>query len=1052
MYIIFVYMRPFTSSRSNMEIDLNCYDEITNKLASVDGRGRVLVTGDLNARTGTREDCFIYNSNNDITPMISNDVNNNENVFVDEDFLGTNITKGRKNKDSNVNDYGIKLLNLCYSANLLILNGRAYEDAGGAHTFCNSKGMSTIDYVLCDRHVLNYVTMFKVHDFNMFSDHAVVAFNIKSKLCTNTLYGDGQPGKCVYVKWKDNKKDEYISNLSSNDTKYYINMLMNILEENVDKQIVEDVLAAFTGVLTESGQGHTFEGPNNQGVDMGRNRKDRKGHEWYDKECRVQRKVFEEYIRKFKNESSDENRHLLCSARSRYRQICRLKRKEHNLNAAKRLADLAKRRPNCFWKEVRAGRKREKVGDCDFFNHFKKLAEEVSEIDEEGTREVNACNELISDNDIVIEELDAPIDWNELNAGINELKNNKAAGVDNIINEYLIHAPTHVKKFILVLFNNIMDLQFYPSFWSYGVITPVKKKGDGNDVNNYRGISLLSCLGKLFTRILSNRLNSWAEVENKLNEEQFGFRKGRGTNDCLFVLHGLIEILLSQGKKLFCCFVDYEKAYDRINRAVMFTKLFKLGLSRKMMNILRSMYSGMKLSVKGNDDYFYSHNGLMQGEVCSPILFSLFISDLENSLQDDCIGVNVNDVLLKLLVFADDQALLSESRKGLQKGLNELEKYCGKWGLNVNTAKTQIMVFRKGGKLATDDKWTYRGQPIEIVSSFKYLGCKISTSGSFTEATSDLISSARRGLFSLKCFLSKNKEILPSTQIKLYESLITPILFYGSEVWGLRKCDPIERFYLMFLKNMLYVKNSTPSCFVYGELGLTPLAVRRKVSVIKYWLRIIDPTRKKPKYVLSIYNEMLKMTVSKPRAITWASLVKDLLCRCGLGVYWELQGVGNANVFLSLFKQRVHDMFLQGWREDVTNTSSLRLFKHIKTEFKFEEYLNLDNKSYRIAITKIRLSSHLFLIERGRWGKNRIDSTLRVCDICCITEDEFHCLLVCPRFVNEREGCLPDRLMHNPNIHGFLSFMKSSDKCILRKLGLLCNRILRQYGRELMAT
>ena len=110
---------------------------------------------------------------------------------------------------------------------------------------------------------------------------------------------------------------------------------------------------------------------------------------------------------------------------------------------------------------------------------------------------------------------------------------------------------------------------------------PIFKKGDKLDANNYRGITILNCLGKLFTKILNERLNKWAESERILSWIQFGFRKAKGTTDCLFVLHGLIELLLAKGKRLYCAFIDYEKAYDFLNRVSLFTKLWKNGVSSK---------------------------------------------------------------------------------------------------------------------------------------------------------------------------------------------------------------------------------------------------------------------------------------------------------------------------------------------------------------------------------------------------------------------------------------------------------------------------------------
>ena len=158
---------------------------------------------------------------------------------------------------------------------------------------------------------------------------------------------------------------------------------------------------------------------------------------------------------------------------------------------------------------------------------------------------------------------------------------------------------------------------------------PIFKSGDKNLPNNYRGITLLSCLAKLFTRILNGRFAKWAEDNGKINETQFGFRKGRRTQDCLFILNGLIELLFSKGMKLYVCFIDYEKAYDYLDRAALWAKLLKTGISCKTIRIFKSMYEKMKVGVKGDNNYFSTRVGLLQGEITSPIFFSVFINDID---------------------------------------------------------------------------------------------------------------------------------------------------------------------------------------------------------------------------------------------------------------------------------------------------------------------------------------------------------------------------------------------------------------------------------------
>ena len=140
----------------------------------------------------------------------------------------------------------------------------------------------------------------------------------------------------------------------------------------------------------------------------------------------------------------------------------------------------------------------------------------------------------------------------------------------------------------MILFNKILDLEYFPSVWAIGNVVPVFKKGDKSDANNYRGITIISCLGKLFTKIMNNRINRFVEEKNILSDVQYGFRKDRSTIDCLFIVKGLIDIMFSKGLKLYVCFIDYEKAYDLIDRACLFHKLMKEGLSSKCINLFKT--------------------------------------------------------------------------------------------------------------------------------------------------------------------------------------------------------------------------------------------------------------------------------------------------------------------------------------------------------------------------------------------------------------------------------------------------------------------------------
>ena len=186
-------------------------------------------------------------------------------------------------------------------------------------------------------------------------------------------------------------------------------------------------------------------------------------------------------------------------------------------------------------------------------------------------------NASVTVNENVNETINSPITEDEIIKHIMSLKNNKCPGVDNILNEFLKHCPKELIPVITKFFNIILDTGIIPHEWTIGIIKPIyKNKGDINDATNYRGITLLSCIGKLFTSVLNSRLYSYLTNENLLGNEQAGFRPQHSTLDHVFALHILSQFYIDQKKRLYCAFVDYSKAFDFIDRTYLWQKNAKL--------------------------------------------------------------------------------------------------------------------------------------------------------------------------------------------------------------------------------------------------------------------------------------------------------------------------------------------------------------------------------------------------------------------------------------------------------------------------------------------
>ena len=232
------------------------------------------------------------------------------------------------------------------------------------------------------------------------------------------------------------------------------------------------------------------------------------------------------------------------------------------------------------------------------------------------------------------------------------------------------------------------------------------------------------------------------------------------------------------------------------------------------------MYSEVKSCVRHLNtfsDLFDCDVGLMQGEICSPILFSLFISDIETSLHENVdAGITLEQLSLYLILFADDMVIFSDTPEGLQLSLDRLQRYCDSWNLTVNSDKTKVMVFRKGGRLSNNEQWFYNGVTLEMVNQFNYLVLIFTSGGSFMQATKTLPGKALRAMCSLLS-VTRNMEVPLNIMLNLFDSFVCSILSYVSEIQGIMNAERIERVQRKFCKRMLNVKQSTNSLAIVSE-------------------------------------------------------------------------------------------------------------------------------------------------------------------------------------------------------------------------------------------
>ena len=393
-----------------------------------------------------------------------------------------------------------------------------------------------------------------------------------------------------------------------------------------------------------------------------------------------------------------------------------------------------------------------------------------------------ASAELASGHDYVHaivdpERLCAPISSSEVLVAVSLSKNKKAAGLDGLTAEILKHHIASLLPHLHNLFSFCFSAACCPLQWCMTRLIPLyKSKGSKMDPNSYRGISLMSVVYKCFSSILHSRLSDWAEANNKLPDCQHGFRAGRSTISAIESLLNNVKLGVRTTGTYYVAFIDFQKAFDCVDRSLLLSKLCVLGVSYHFVRVLHSILENTSIKVSLGDylsDSISQQKGVPQGDRLSPLLFSLFIADLPSDLlPSDC----------DLTLYADDLAIGSSYREDLQYALIRLSAYCEKNDLKVNVKKSEVMVFKNGGRSETEP-FLFRNEPLTLVKSFIYLGVKLTPKLSCRAHLDRNLTCSKSHvavLFSNNMLAKLNL----AHALRLYHAIMLPKLLYGVSVFS----------------------------------------------------------------------------------------------------------------------------------------------------------------------------------------------------------------------------------------------------------------------------
>lgn len=728
------------------------------------GKERVVIGGDFNLRTGTGGGMW-------------------------RDGEEGQEQGGRKSKDRVETKEGKRWCRFLKERGWGILNGAVRGDEEGEWTYVGGRGRSVIDYVVTGEKAFGEVEKMEVEG-KVDSDHMPVVLWVKT--------GRGVGGGC---KRKEGEgKGEWMGRGRWNEEG-----VRKFKEEYGEwrwgEEDVEEGWREFSGRIKKAVKK----------AGEGERRDQRSG--WWDEECREGKERLRKELNEWRRDGKNEARYK--EEKRRYRRTCEGKKKEE----AKRWEMEVKgiRTEGQAWEIINRGRKRRKglnksIKMEEWDSYFRGVLGGVEE------RRVGDTSRHAG------EDREGQLSKQEVWKVVKELKDGKATGEDGVPSEVWRYGGDGVKESLWKMCWKVWEGEGWPEGWKQGIVVPVVKKGSGERVEEYRGVTLTQTAYKVYAGVLRNRLKEEVEERGMLPPSQAGFREGLGTLDNIYTLNYLINREIRRKKSnLVLLFVDLKAAFDSVDRVKLVESMRGRGVSEGLLErceeVLRETIGRVRVGEKCGEK-FWTVKGVRQGCPLSPLLFVLLLADLDEELARGCWGGVELDGGGKVysLAYADDLVLLARGEEEMKGMMGKFERYVEGKGLVVNTEKTKVMRCRIGGGRKRRVKWWWRGKEIEEVTKYRYLGYVVKANGDQDDHVEERVEKAAKVMGGVWGIGKRKFGDDWGRRLWLFDRLVWPVMSYGVEVWGWVGREAVERLHERYLRWVLGVSRRVPGYQVREEL------------------------------------------------------------------------------------------------------------------------------------------------------------------------------------------------------------------------------------------
>ena len=589
----------------------------------------------------------------------------------------------------------------------------------------------------------------------------------------------------------------------------------------------------------------------------------------------------------------------------------------------------------------------------------------------------------------------------EVSSVLSCLSLGKASGPDDINNRILRELHHELSHPLCSLFNYSIQCGKVPSIWKQANVTPIFKKGDSSDVSNYRPISLLSCLSKVFERLVFKYLFNHFRDNSILSPFQSGFIPKDSTTNQLVYLYDTFCEALDRGKEVRVVFFDISKAFDKVWHKGLIAKLASSGVQGSLLKWFDHYLSDRKQRVVlpgCHSEWKPVLSGVPQGSILGPILFLLYINDI------------VTEVTANIRLFADDTTLFltvdnpNDAAVQLNRDIDAISLWADKWLVNFNPSKTKTMLISRKQKQTTHPPISMKNQSITNVSTHKHLGLILSSDctwhtqiDSITKKAWIRINIMRRFKY---CLDRKSLEIM-------YKSFIRPLLEYGDVVWSNitnNEKHEIEKIQLEAARITLGATKLISLHHIYKETGWEPLTTRRTNHCMTQFYKMYHKTC--PAYLSSL----IPTRTDHAYNLRNANDIKPVRCKS------------------KLYSDSFLPATIRNWNNtdlSIRNSPSLGIFKKALGPRSPNVPPYYFRGRRRLQALHLQLRTGCSPLHYDLYRKNIIESPRCSCGD---TESAFHYFLKCPLYVDQRINLVSQiSSFCNPSLHIILSGNPSLD-------------------------